>query len=229
MSRHPRLVLPEVPLHIIQRGNNRNACFFRRSDYQVYLALLADATLKFDCPVHAYVLMTNHVHLLTTPSTGKAAAAMMKQVGQSYVQYINRHYERFGTLWQGRFRSCLVQEERYFMACQRYIELNPVRAGIVTEPWQYEWSSYRFNAEGAMNSIITPHHTYLSIGQSTQERHARYQALFAEVLSQGMIDELRQATNGNRAIGSATFVERIGTKVGREIRPQRAGRRPFDY
>src|SRR4051794_27355734 len=126
MSRQPRAVAPQIPLHIIQRGNNRQRCFFGEGDYLIFLNFLKHAALGAECQVHAYVLMTNHVHLLVTPATVRGPAHMMKTLGERYVQYVNRRYERTGSLWEGRYRSCLVQEDAYLLACQRYIELNPV-------------------------------------------------------------------------------------------------------
>ena len=143
MPRRARLVLPNVAVHIIQRGNNRQACFYTDDDYRFYLHWLDKSAEKAGCHVHAYVLMTNHVHLLISGQHGNSAAALMKALGQRYVQYVNRTYRRSGTLWEGRFRSCLTQEETYLLACQRYIELNPVRANIVAHPAEYPWSSYR--------------------------------------------------------------------------------------
>lgn len=148
MPRRARLLLPGVPLHIIQRGNNRQACFFGDDDYGFYLDWLTEHARKTGCKVHAYVLMTNHVHLLLSSSKPEGAGALMKALGQRYVQYVNRTYHRSGTLWEGRFRSCLVQEEAYLLACQCYIELNPVRAGMVRRPGDYRWSSYRANGLG---------------------------------------------------------------------------------
>ena len=143
MPRRARLMLPDIPLHLIQRGNNRQACFIAEDDYRFYLDWLKDSADKHGCRIHAYVLMTNHVHLLASSSTADAMGAMMKALGQRYAQYVNRTYRRSGTLWEGRVRSCLTQEENYFLACQRYIELNPVRAGMVGHPGEYRWSSYR--------------------------------------------------------------------------------------
>ena len=157
MPRRPRLALPGVPLHLIQRGNNRQACFFAEEDYRFYLERLSEHAGKSGCRVHAYVLMTNHVHLLISADGAEAPGAMMKALGQRYVQYVNRVYRRSGTLWEGRFRSCPIQEKTYLLACQRYIELNPVRAGMVEHPADYPWSSYRANGEGEANPLIHVH------------------------------------------------------------------------
>lgn len=157
MPRRARLSVPGIAWHIIQRGNNRSSCFYADDDYRRYLYLLQEQARDHGCRVHAYVLMTNHVHLLVTPARADSVSLMMKHLGQRYVQYINRTYRRTGTLWEGRFRSCLAQDEGYALACYRYIELNPVRAGMVEHPAEYPWSSYRANAQGERNVVIMPH------------------------------------------------------------------------
>ena len=166
MPRRPRLKLAGIPVHLIQRGNNRGACFFEDDDYQFYLDHLGEPCRKYRVDLHAYVLMTTHVHLLMTPKKGEGASQVMKHLGQRYVQYVNRTYRRSGTLWEGRFRSCLVGEEEYLLGCQRYIELNPVRAGMVEHPGEYRWSSYRCNAQGSANALIRPHPLY-TVGQGS--------------------------------------------------------------
>jgi len=148
MPRRARIALPNVPVHLIQRGNNRQPCFFADEDYRRYLDWLTEYAGKTGCRIHSYVLMTNHVHLLISADRADAGGALMKLLGQRYVQYVNRVYRRSGTLWEGRFRSCLVQAEDYLLGCQRYIELNPVRANMVAHPAEYRWSSYRANAQG---------------------------------------------------------------------------------
>lgn len=225
MSRHRRPVFANVPLHIVQRGNNRNPCFFCKGDYQVYLGMMQDALAEFACTLHAYVLMPNHVHLLASPADTTAPASLMKRVGQRYVQYVNRRYQRFGTLWQGRYHSSLVDTERYFLACQRYIELNPVRAGIVMHPVDYEWSSYRVHAHGEQSEIVVPHDLYKEIGAEKHTREASYRALFSEALSQPLLDQVRQATLSNGIFGSAQFSEKFGVALGRHFSLQPAGRR----
>jgi putative transposase len=226
MSRLPRLVLGNVPLHIVQRGNNRNPCFFSRSDFQVYLSILAESAEAHGCAVHAYALMTNHVHILASPVTASAPGRMMKGLGERYVLYVNRRYGRFGTLWQGRYRSCIVDSDRYFMVCQRYIELNPVRAGLVAHPEDYEWSSYRANAHGAVNAVITPHLLFSGLASDEAERRSSYRAMFHEAISESELAQVRDATNRDAAFGSRNFVDEMGAKFGRHIDRQRAGRRP---
>jgi len=154
MPRQPRLVLPHVAIHLIQRGNNRSACFAADSDRHLYLLHLSELSKKFTCAVHAYCLMPNHVHLLLTPVTAQDCAALMRELGQRYVQYFNRRYKRSGTLWEGRFRSCVAESASYVLACYRYIELNPVRACLVAKPDDYRWSSFRANSGGRTESRI---------------------------------------------------------------------------
>ena len=148
MPRRPRVIYPGVPHHIIQRGNNRQACFFTDEDYCLYLEWLDKYSLESGCAIHAFVLMTNHVHILLTPAQDSSVGELIKKLGQHYVQYINRTYKRSGTLWEGRSRSCITQQDHYLLACHRYIELNPVRVGIVEHPEEYRWSSYRAHAQG---------------------------------------------------------------------------------
>ncbi len=217
MSNHPRLVLKNVPLHIVQRGNNRNPCFFSRTDYLVYLSMLAQAASESGCRVHAYVLMTNHVHILASPDEVTSPAGMMKGLGQRYVKYVNRRYGRNGTLWQGRYRSCLVDNEYYFMVCQRYVELNPVRAGLARDPTEYEWSSYRSNAYGSINRTITPHCIYTGLGGQELERQSNYRALFMEAIPESSLAQVRDATNRNSAFGSMHFLDEIEKTFGRDL------------
>jgi putative transposase len=174
MPRRARITMAGMPVHLIQRGNNRHACFFADEDHFCYLHHVKELADKFDCWVHAYVLMTNHVHLLVTPDSAQGISLLMKHLGQRYVQYINRSYRRNGTLWEGRFRSCIVQSEAYLLRCQRYIELNPVRADMVSHPRDYPWSSYRANAEGQPSSLVSPHALFENLGRTAQERRAAY-------------------------------------------------------
>lgn len=224
MPRRARIILPNVPIHIIQRGNNRQACFFAEQDYHFYLEWLARYAKQFGCQIHAYVLMTNHAHLLITAKTAGGAGGLMKALGQRYVQYINRTYQRSGTLWEGRFRSCVAQEEDYVLACYRYIELNPVRAQMVEHPAQYRWSSYRTNAQGEPSELLAPHPLFLALGLADDARHAAYRELFRHELEPGMVDQIRHATNGNFALGDARFGEQIAQALGRRTQAGAAGR-----
>jgi putative transposase len=209
MPRRARLILHNIPHHIIQRGNNHSACFYADEDYQFYLEWLFEYAQLYDCSVHAYVLMTNHVHLLVTPSLPDALGEMMKCLGQRYVQYINRTYKRSGTLWEGRFRSCIAQSEHYALACYRYIELNPVRAEMVEHPADYHWSSYRSNVQGSYEEGLVAHPVYLSLGSDDKKRQRVYRELFRYELGSGLIDEIRQSTNGNYVLGNERFKKQI--------------------
>ncbi len=224
MPRRPRLKLAAIPLHIIQRGNNRGACFFAEDDYQYYLDHLDDACKKHEVELHAYVLMTNHAHLLLTPKSGEGPSQVMKQLGQRYVQYINRTYRRSGTLWEGRFRSCLVGEEDYLLGCHRYIELNPVRAGMVEHPGEYPWSSYGHNAQGEKNPRLRPHVLYQALGRDGRSRQKAYRELFRYQLDSGLVDQIRLATNGGFVLGTERFQKEIGAMVGRRTWRGRPGR-----
>lgn len=224
MPRRPRLVLPNVPLHIIQRGNNRQACFYADEDYRFYLDWLREHADKTGCHIHAYVLMTNHVHLLISAKQPEAASALMKALGQRYVQYVNRTYRRSGTLWEGRYRSCLTQEETYLLACQRYIELNPVRADMVSHPAEYRWSSYRTNAQGEVDALLRPHPLYEALGAEASSRQAAYRELFRYELEPGLVDEIRRATNGNYALGNEAFATQVAVALGRRAVPGKSGR-----
>ena len=223
MPRRARLSVPGIPWHIIQRGNNRSACFYADEDYRLYLQHLEALSTKFGCAIHAYALMTNHVHLLLTPEKEESAALLMKHLGQRYVQYINRTYRRSGTLWEGRFRSCLTQAEDYVLACYRYIELNPVRADMVRHPREYRWSSYRANAEGH-STLTQPHDMYLRLGRSADSRREAYRGLFKAHIDDGMLDKIRTATNGNYALGTSRFQQEIGRMLGRRVIKGKAGR-----
>ena len=224
MPRRPCLILPGIPLHIIQRGNNRQACFYADEDYLAYLGWLGEYAKKSRCTVHAYVLMTNHVHLLVTPQDKYGTGELMKRLGQRYVQYINRTYRRSGTLWEGRFRSCLTQEESYVLRCYRYIELNPVRADMVSHPAEYRWSSYRTNAQGEDSMLVQPHTQYKLLGSNIHARQSAYRELFRYHLDPGFVDEIRTATNGNFALGNAHFKEQVSAALGRRAMPGKSGR-----
>ena len=224
MPRRARLAVPGIPWHIIQRGNNRSVCFYADTDYLRYLETLAEQADKYGCRIHAYCLMTNHVHLLVTPERADSASLMMKHLGQRYVQYINRSYQRTGTLWEGRFRSCLAQDDDYVLVCYRYIELNPVRAGMVVHPGEYRWSSYATNGQGLPNIMISPHSEYLSLDSTDESRRQAYRGLFRSHMDAELIDEIRHATNGNFALGNEQFKQKIAKMLQRRVTPLKAGR-----
>ncbi len=224
MPRRPRIVIPQMPLHVIQRGNNRQACFFADEDYRRYLDWLREYAGELGCDIHAYVLMTNHVHLLLTPREADSVGRLMKRLGQRYVQYVNCVYQRSGTLWEGRFKSCLTQEEQYVLGCYRYIELNPVRAGVVEHPADYPWTSYRINAQNEKSELVTPRPLYLALGDGRDERTASYRDLFRSQMESALVDEIRVATNGNYVLGSRRFQDQVESMLKRRVRPGKAGR-----
>lgn len=217
MPRRARIRAPGIPLHIIQRGNNRAACFYDGKDYRIYLQHLAELSRRFECAVHAYVLMTNHVHLLVTGATAEGPSLLMKHLGQRYVQYVNRTYGRSGTLWEGRFRSSLVQDAVYLLVCHRYIELNPVRAGMVPEPAAYAWSSHRTNAGLRDSNVLTPHAEYVALGPTLAHRADAYRKLFDEALPVDDLNEVRSAVNGGFALGSPRFKREIESMLGKRV------------
>lgn len=217
MPRRARLRLAGLPLHIIQRGNNRTACFFADEDYALYLHHLGEMAREFHCALHAYVLMTNHVHLLLTPAQADGPSLLMKHLGQRYVQYVNKTYRRSGTLWEGRFRSSLVQRDGYSLKCQRYIELNPVRASMVRHPRDYAWSSYQTNAELRASTLIVPHQEYIGLGETPEQRASVYRRSFQFELDPADLREIRSAANGGFALGNDRFKSEIGAMLGRRV------------
>jgi putative transposase len=224
MPRRARLRIAGAPLHVIQRGNNRCAYFFAEYDYGCYLQHLGELTERYECAIHAFVLMTNHVHLLLTPLRPDGASLLMKHLGQRYVQYVNRVYKRSGTLWEGRFRSSIVQAETYLLRCQRYIELNPVRARMVASPGEYRWSSFGANALGHRNALVTPHPLFLALGATEAERRAAYAEMFRSELEARELEEIRVSTNAGYALGNERFRKEIAIAVGRRAGPGRSGR-----
>ncbi len=217
MARLPRLVIAGQPLHLIQRGNNRSATFFADEDYQLYRDTLCQASQRFGCAIHAYVLMTNHVHLLITPEDESGPARMMQAVGRRYVRYINEGYRRTGTLWEGRYKSALIDSERYLLVCSRYIELNPVRAAMVETPAQYCWSSYQRNAMGVPDPLITPHPLYGSLGSQPADQQAAYRALFETHLEPQTLDSIRGTTNDGGILGEDRFRQEIEVALQRRV------------
>ena len=200
MPRLPRISLPGVPMHVVQRGINRRPCFRDHKDFLAYLDALGDSSGRYQVDVHAYVLMTNHVHLLVTPGTPDGASRMMQQLGRRYVQYFNRAHNRTGTLWEGRFKSSLILSDRYLLACYRYIELNPVRAGIVSSADHYPWSSFRANGLGHMNPLLRPHSLWLELGISAEARRSAYLRLFSHSEGVASDDMIRAAVRRNSPI-----------------------------
>ncbi|MFC0679542.1 transposase [Lysobacter korlensis] len=222
MARLPRLDLPGVPQHVVQRGVDRQPCFARDDDYLRYRQELAEAALKHACAVHAYVLMTNHVHLLVTPSEPGGVSRMMQAIGRRYVTGFNARYRRTGTLWEGRFKSALVDSDEYVLACYRYIELNPVRAAMVLQPSEYVWSSYARNALGMHDVRITPHDAYRRLSAVDRDRHAAYAALVAKGIDTEQAHDIALHTQQQKPWGPERFRRQIEALTGRavEVRPR---------
>lgn len=224
MPRQPRYFIPNLPQHVVARGIDRQAVFFEEQDYQLYRQALHKAATDCQCQVHAYVLMTNHVHLLVTPAQERSLSLMMQAMGRNYVQRLNARYERTGTLWEGRYKASLVQTDFYLLACQRYIELNPVRAGMVAAPGEYPYSSYGHHALGKQDPLLTPHTSYLRLHHDQSARLRAYRALFSDTLSEDLLTQLRENTNACIGIGNDKFQEQIATMLGRTAPTGRRGR-----
>lgn len=232
MPRLPRYFLPDTPQHLIQRGNNRISMFLGPSDFAFYKTCLREAATRHRVAIHAYVLMTNHVHLVTTPSEAPSLPRMMQSIGRVYVKYFNATYQRTGTLLEGRYKAAVIQTDEYLLACMRYVELNPVRAGMVVAAGDYGHSSYAANAAGARDEIITSHAVYQALGRSPAERWDVYRAMFDAPLGNVALNRIRDATQHAWAVGGDAFVDRV-TQAGRRAaralpgRPVRVGCKPL--
>jgi putative transposase len=224
MARLPRLDLPQVPQHIVQRGNDRQPCFVADEDYLSYRSDLADAAALCGCAIHAYVLMTNHVHLLVTGAERGAVSHMMQRLGRRYVACFNARYGRTGTLWEGRFKTSLIDSQRYLLTCYRYIELNPVRAAMVVSPAEYPWSSYRHNAQGEPDPLVTPHTQYLQLGPDPATRQATYRGLFADALGEDELANIRAHVQQQKALGTSRFQAEVEALLARKVMVRPRGR-----
>lgn len=223
MARLRRLYLPGCAQHVIQRGNNRDACFYEEADYKAYLSYLKDAAEKYQVAIHAFVLMTNHVHLLLTPIDEQGVSRMMQALGRKYVQFFNYTHSRTGTLWEGRYKSTIVDADNYLLTVYRYIELNPVRANMVEHAANYPWSSYQANAMGKAIKLITPHPLYSGLGNTVEVRQAAYQALFNAAMPERDVAAIRLATNKAWVLGDERFKAQIAEKTGRRAEPSGRG------
>ena len=208
----------------MQRGHNREPCFFGEEDYASYLHWLGEGMSDTDCQLHAYALITNHIHLLPTPKKAEAVPKLIMSRGHRYVQYINRTYKRTGTLWDSRYKSSVIRADTYLLTCQRYIELNPVRAAMVDDPAHYRWTSYRHNALGASGSRIGPHGLYQALGQTDKIRQTAYRALFRAQLDGAAIDDIRLVLNQNQPLGNSRFYARIEKTTGVRREARQRGR-----
>jgi putative transposase len=224
MARLPRLTLPGYPHHIIQRGNNRQAIFASTADYLMLLDLLDENAKKFGVALHAYVLMGNHFHLLATPQTADGLPQMMQAVGRRYVRYFNDSQQRSGTLWEGRYRSTLIQAERYLLACMAYIDLNPVRAGLVAHPRDYLWSSYGHYSGQRMDKRITPHPLVWALGNTPFAREAAYADMVQAGISPVQQTALTDSTLSGWALGEPDFVAELQKRTERRVIKSSAGR-----
>jgi putative transposase len=226
MARQPRLIVPDIALHIVQRGVDRQDCFSDETDRLVYLSLLRELCTQTHCAVHAYCLMTNHVHLLLTPTTPDGPSVLMRKVGQRYVPYFNRRTERTGTLWEGRFKSCLVESARYVLGCHRYIECNPVRAGMVADVALYRWSSYAANVGLANDELVTPHVERLALGLDAVASRAAYRALFRAAGDRALVKAIRDATNGGYPLVGDALKLQLAKRTRRTLAPRKPGPSP---
>jgi putative transposase len=213
-----------MPQHVIQRGNNREPCFYATDDYQFYLKTLRASLEREDCRLHAYVLMTNHVHLLVTADASFGISRLMQAIGRKYVQYINRTYRRSGTLWEGRYKASLIDSDAWLLTCMRYIEMNPVRAGMVNHPSDYRWSGHRANASGTNNPLPRPHELYMTLGNDAAERQFAYSELFRDQLAADQVHEIREMLNQELILGREDFKDRIAQMTQRQVRRGKDGR-----
>lgn len=227
MARLPRLTLPGYPHHVIQRGNNRQAIFVDRADFEAMLALLHEHSRKFEVAVHAYVLMDNHFHLLATPSTADGLPQMMQSIGRSYVRYFNGRHGRTGTLWEGRYRSTVIEAERYLLACMAYIDLNPVRAGMAARAVDYPWSSHAHWLGLRSDRLLTTHALYWALGNTPFAREAAYAALVQAGLGEKQLDALTQSALSGWALGEPDFVADLQKLTPRRVSKAKPGRPPM--
>jgi len=218
MARRPRLFIANVPCHIVQRGNNKIPIFLTGGDYLFFLEVLQEAKIKHPCFIHSYCLMTNHFHLLIEPTKEvNNVSLLIKLLGAKYVRYINTKYKRSGTLWEGRFKSSLIDRELYFLSCLRYVEMNPVRAGLVSSPELYRWSSYRVRAFGEKNPIVDIDPWYDSLGCNSAERQVKYRQFFQSLMPESTLELLREMINKNGIAGSISFKAQIEQLTHQEI------------
>lgn len=224
MPRRPRIHIPGVPQHVIQRGVDRQPVFFTDHDCQLYLAYLGEYIKEREILLHAYCLMTNHVHLLLTAPSAEALSGLMQDMGRRYVLHFNRNYQRSGGLWEGRYKAASVQTQRYLLTCMRYVELNPVRAKMVEAPGNYRWSSYPFNALGVANTLISPHHEYLLLAERARERQQAYRGLFVSEVDAPELNLIRSATQQGVVVGDSRYAKFIEQRMGRNMQVQPRGR-----
>ncbi len=224
MARQPRLSAPGYPHHVVQRGNNRQEVFRDAADCERYLTLLAELSVATSIAVHAYVLMPNHVHLLLTPAQPMALGRLMQALGRRYVMWFNRRHIRTGTLWEGRYRACVIESEHYLFACSRYIEMNPVRAGLVADPAEYRWSSYAHHIGLRPEPLISEHPLIWSLGNTPFERQGAYRRLFDSASADADTETFRASIQGGWVIGRPEFAQAVQAQSCRPVLPRRPGR-----
>jgi putative transposase len=224
MARQPRRAIAGFPYHVIQRGHNRQPVFADDVDRRRYLEWLGEAAAEHDLAVHAYVLMDNHVHLICTPANEASLPAAMQALGRRYVRWFNRRHGRSGTLWEGRYRSSLIEADRYLLACQRYVEMNPVRAGVVAAPADWAWSSHRHHAGLAVDPLVRPHPTVWSLGNTPFERESAYRRLFEESIPTSEREWLSARLGSGKAVASDHFQKQLERSRGLRLLPRPVGR-----
>ena len=228
MARLQRAAPVGVPVHLLLRANNSQVCFSASGDYAAFLWWLREYSEKYQVDVHAWALLESHLHLLCTPSIAGGLSRMIQALGRQYVRFFNQQNQRTGTLWEGRYRSCLVQPKRYLLEVCRYIELNPVRKDIVSYAGDYSWSSYSLNAQGRPSALCKPHEEYLELGESKDERTEKYRIFCKQSTNDQMLKEIRDSTNKGLAIGDESFKMDMEKLTGRRVRPLKSGR-PFGW
>lgn len=224
MPRKPRFYIPGVPAHVMQRGHNRNPIFFADQDYRQYLKILNRVAEQYDCQIHAYVLLTNHVHLLLTPASSQSISLLFQSLGRLYVAYINKTYQRSGTLWEGRHKGNVIDTDTYFLTCMQYIELNPVRAKMVSHPEDYPWSSYSANGLGQPNAILKPHKEYLALAKDQFDRLVIYRRLLESKMNQRLQADFEKSLQSGTPLGSQLFLDDIERKLKCKIGYMEPGR-----
>ena len=226
MARQPRLALPGYPHHVIQRGNNRQPIVLDEADRKMLYSLWLEESLRHKVAVNAYVLLDNHFHMLLTPPSDEAMSLMMQSVGRTYVRYFNKRHDRSGTLWEGRYKSSLVDSEAYLLTCMAYIDLNPVRAGAADSPEAFNWSSYKHLSGQKIDKLVTPHALYWGLGNTPFAREAAYAEFVASGLSESIQKDLTESALKGRVVGRPDFLKLLEKTTRRQILPQKAGR-PF--
>ena len=235
MPRKPRFYQSGVPAHVFQRGHNKFPVFFEDFDYLEYLRCLKRSADKHGCHIHAYVLMTNHIHLLLTPQREDSISQMFQGIGRDYVRYINQKYQRCGGLWEGRHKGNIIESCRYLLSAMRYIEMNPVRAGMVEHPAEYRWSSFVANALGESSAVLKPHEEYLALGRTSQVRYTSYKALFEELANKDEQELIRHSLSSGTPLGSERFLKIVGELSGNKIgypvrgRPAKSAKIKFEF